>query len=127
MTRLTLLLLLVALVVPSAAAALSAADREQPTATPLNARGTDVAADFRARSGEATTADAKARAVERYYSSYGEPTPIATSAPASQPVGSGHDGPSWFGALGIGLGLMLLAGGLGVYAGRSLRPRHMGA
>ena len=126
MTRLTLLLLLAALVVPSAASALPAPDREHPTVIPINARGTDVAADFRARGGEAA-ADGKARAVEEYYSSYGEPTPIVASAPASQPVASGHDGPSWFGALGIGLGLMLLAGGLGVYAGRSLRPHQMGA
>ena len=127
MTRLTLLLLLAALVVPSAASALPALDREQPTVVPINARGTDVAADFRARGGEAAAADGKARAVEEYYSSHGEPTPIMASAPASQPVASGHDGPSWFGALGIGLGLMLLAGGLGVYAGRSPRPRQMGA
>ena len=127
MARLTLLLLLAALVVPSAASALSAPDREQPTVIPINARGTDVAADFRARGGEAAARDARARAADRYYSPYGEPTPIVASAPASQPVASGHDGPSWFGALGIGVGVMLLAGGLGIYVGRSLRPHQMGA
>jgi len=124
MTRLTLLLLLAALVVPSAASAL---DREQPTVIPINARGTDVAADFRARGGEAAAADGKAGAMEEYHSSYGEPTSITASTPASQPVASGHNGPSWFGALGIGLGLVLLAGGLGIYVGRSLSPHQMGA
>ena len=134
MTRLTLLFLAVALVVPGAAFAtpaddpgathpqpvaqdLAAPDRDAGTRAVLNAHGVDTAA-----------ADDKAIAMEKYYASYGtvEPVEFAASA-ASDPVATGHDGPSWFGTLGIGVGLMLIAGGLGVYAGRSVRPRHLGA
>ena len=124
MSRLFLMVLVTAvLVVPAAA---SAMPTEHVESAPINARGTDVAADFRARGGsDVAAADANARAVEAYYSSYGEPKPIAASEPA--PVAGDHPGPSWFGALGIGLGLMLIAAGIGVYAGRSLRPRHLGA
>jgi hypothetical protein len=130
MTRLTLLFVVAALVIPGAAFAmpaqdLTAPDREQPTAAPVNAPGTDVAADFRARNGDVAARDAKWRAVEAYYASYGNPKPIAAPAPAA--VADDRTGPSWFGALGIGVALMLLAGGLGVYAGRTLRPRHLGA
>ena len=130
MTRLTLLFVVAALVIPGAAFAmpaqnLTAPDREQPTAAPINARGTDVAADFKARGGDVAARDAKWRAVEAYYASYGNPKPIV--APASAAVADDHTGPSWFGALGIGVALMLLAGGFGVYAGRTLRPRHLGA
>ncbi len=126
MTRLTLLFLMAAaLVVPGAAYAMPAAepaaaeqtlvapDRDAGTRAALN-NGVDVAA-----------ADAKARAVEAYYASYGEPDPIAASQPVV--VADGHAGPSWLGALGIGIALMLMAGGLGVYAGRAVRPRHIGA
>ena len=76
MTRLTLLFLMAAaLVVPGAAYAMPAAepaaaeqtlvapDRDAGTRAALN-NGVDVAA-----------ADAKARAVEAYYASYGEPEP----------------------------------------------------
>ena len=122
MTRLTLLFVVAALVIPGAAFAMPSQDL---TTAPVNARGTDVAADFQARGGDAAARDAKWRAVERYYASYGNPKPIAAPQPAA--VADDHTGPSWFGALGIGLGLMLLAGGLGVYAGRSFRPRHLGA
>ncbi len=114
MTRLTLLFLIAAFAVPSAAFALPAPDRDAGTRTALNEHGIDEAA-----------ANRKAIAVERYYSSYGEPAAIKASAPVVEP--SGHAGPSWFGTAGIGVGLVLLAGGLGVYAGRSLRPRHLGA
>ncbi len=114
MTRLTLLVLIAAFAVPSAAFALPAPDRDPGTRAALNAHGIDEAA-----------ANRKAIAVEQYYSSYGEPAAIKASAPAVEP--SGHSGPSWFGTAGIGVGLILLAGGLGIYAGRSLRPRHLGA
>jgi hypothetical protein len=125
MSRLILMVLVAAaLVVPASASALPAQDREQTTATPVNARGTDVAADFSARGGEAAAADAKARAVEAYYSSYGSPEPIA-AAPAPEPVAD--DGGLSLGSVGIGIGLMLIGGGLGVYAGRAMRPRSVGA
>jgi hypothetical protein len=71
--------------------------------------------------------DEAALATERYYQSYGsEPTQHVTAAPAA-PAVSGHDGPSWLGAAGIGAGLVLLAGGLGAYAARTVRPRGAGA
>jgi hypothetical protein len=66
-----------------------------------------------------------ALATERYYSSYGEPS-VAVSIPEPAPAASGSDGPSWFGAIALGLGLALVAGGLGVHAGRVARPRHLG-
>jgi hypothetical protein len=116
MTRLTLLFLIAALIVPGAASAV-APDRESGTrAAQLDRHGVDTAA-----------ADAKARAVEAYYSSYGTVKPAAIAASPPDSVTTDHTGPSWFGTLGIGVGLILIAGGLGVYAGRSLRPRHLGA
>jgi hypothetical protein len=74
----------------------------------------------------AQSPDEAALATERYYSSYGtDPAPL-TAAPAT-PTASGHDGPSWPATAGIGVGLVLLAGGLGAYAARSVRPRGVGA
>jgi hypothetical protein len=71
--------------------------------------------------------DEAALATERYYSSYGtDPAPLVTAAPAV-PAASGHDGPSWLGTAGIGAGLVLLAGGLGAYTARTVRPRGVGA
>jgi hypothetical protein len=100
MTRVTLLLTLVALALPSAALAASGAD---------------------------DAATRRALATERYYESYGtDPAPIVTAAP-SLPAPSGHEGPSWLGAAGIGAGLVLLAGGLGAYTARMVRPRGVGA
>ena len=64
---------------------------------------------------------------ERYYSSYdADPPPLVTAAPTVS-AASGHDGPSWSGAASIGVGLVLVAGGLGAYAARSARPRGVGA
>jgi hypothetical protein len=101
MARITLLLTLVALALPSAALAASGPDRD--------------------------AARESALATERYYQSYGtNPAPVVPAAPAV-PVASGHDGPSWLGAAGIGAGLVLLAGGLGAYAARTVRPRGIGA
>jgi hypothetical protein len=75
----------------------------------------------------AQASDEAALATERYYQSYGtDPAPVTTAAPAV-PAASGHDGPSWLGAAGIGAGLVLLAGGLGAYAARTVRPRGVGA
>jgi hypothetical protein len=65
-----------------------------------------------------------ALATERYYSSYGtDPAPLVTATPAA----TSHDGPSWLGAAAIGAGLVLLAGGLGAYAARTVRPRGVRA
>ena len=94
MARLTLLLTLLALVLPATALAGS---------------------------------DAGALATERYYESYGTAAaPLVTATPAV-PAATGPDGPSWLGAAGIGAGLVLLAGGLGAYAARTVRPRGAGA
>lgn len=99
MARLTLLLTLVALAVPSAALAASGPDRD--------------------------AARRSALATERYYQSYGtDPAPVITAAPA---VSSGHGGPSWTGAGALGAALVLLAGGLGAYGARTLRPPGLGA
>jgi hypothetical protein len=99
MARLTLLLTLVALALPGAALAASSPDRD--------------------------AARKSALATERYYMSYGtNPAPIVTAAPA---VSSGHSGPSWTGAAALGAALVLLAGGLGAYGARTLRPRGLGA
>jgi hypothetical protein len=68
----------------------------------------------------------RAVAVGQYYASYRDrqslPQP-AQSAPAAE--ADGGVPPSL--AIGLGIALMLLAGGLGVYAGRTIRPRHLGA
>jgi len=72
----------------------------------------------------AQSAEERALATERSYSSYGtQPAPLVTAAPAT----AGREGPSWLGAAGIGAGLVLLAGGLGAYAARTVRPRGVGA
>ena len=69
----------------------------------------------------------EALGTERYYQSYGtNPAPVVTAAPAI-PAPSEHAGPSWFGAAGIGVGLVLLAASLGAYAARTVRPRGIGA
>ena len=104
MTRLTLLFLVAALVLPGAALAAA-----------TDANGVDRAAAHR-----------KALAIERYYSSYGTPDALVVraSAPATVPD---RDGLSWTLAIGVGIGLVLLAGGLGLYGGRMVRPRHIGA
>jgi hypothetical protein len=99
MARLTLLLTLFALALPSAALAASGPGRD--------------------------AARKSALATERYYESYGtNPAPVVTAAPA---VSSGHSGPSWAGAAALGAALVLLAGGLGAYGARTLRPRRLGA
>jgi len=96
MTRLTVLLLAVALVLPGAALAAPTRDNDAALAT------------------------------ERYYSSYGDAEPLS-AVPAPAPAASADARPTWLGAIMLGLGLALVAGGLGVYAGRVVRPRGAGA
>jgi len=118
MTRLTLLFLVAALVLPGAALAMAAPDRETRSAlaAAIDANGVDRAAAHR-----------KALAVERYYSRYGtlDAPVVKASAPAT--VTPDRDGLSWTLAIAFGIGLVLLAGGLGLYGGRMVRPRHIGA
>jgi hypothetical protein len=78
-----------------------------------------------------------ARAVERYYASYGSPRPIppppalaaapparhGAPRPAAEPLTRG--GPGWDAAVVSGALLVVVAAGLGVLAGRdSMRPRR---
>ena len=72
----------------------------------------------------AATPEEASLATERYYQSY-RAEPAVTAAPAVP--AAGNDGPSWLGAAAIGAGLALLAGGLGAYAARTVRPRGIGA
>jgi hypothetical protein len=126
MRRLTLLFIVTALVVPGSALAmpshdvkatspgqdLTAPDRDAGTRTVLNRHGIDQAA-----------AQRKAEAVGRYYASYRDTEPL----PAPEPVAGDGEGLSWTLAIGGAIALMLAAGGLGVYAGRTIHPRHIGA
>jgi len=136
MTRLNLLFIAVALVLPGAASAmptdemsgaqpqatqdLRAPDRDPGTVAALGAKldkhGVDQAAARR-----------KAEAVGAYYASFRATKQLP--APVDEPaaVASGDDGVSWTLAIGSGFALMLIAGGLGVYAGRTIHPRHLGA
>jgi uncharacterized membrane protein YgdD (TMEM256/DUF423 family) len=95
MARLTLLFTLVVLALPSAALASSVSDRD------LQALGNEY----------------------YYRHSHGTaPTAATTAAP---PVPTGHSGPSWLGAAALGAALVLLAGGVGAYGARTLRPRRV--
>jgi hypothetical protein len=134
MTRLTMLFIAVALVLPGAAFAmptndvsgaqpqatqdLRAPDRDPGTVAALGARldkhGVDQAAASR-----------KWSAVGSYYASFGATKPLP--APVDEPVATDGDGLSWTLAIGAGIALMLAALGLGVYAGRTIHPRHIGA
>jgi hypothetical protein len=68
-----------------------------------------------------------ARAAERYYSSYGNPTPVVSDAPTSSST-SDTDVPGWTLAVIGGVVLALAAAGGGIVAGRiSARPRHLAA
>ncbi len=114
MTRLTVLFIAAALVLPGAAFAVPA-DRDpgnRAANTVLDKNGIDQAA-----------AQRKAEAVGRYYASFGD----EQSLPAPAPAATDDNGLSWSIAIGAGFVLILLAGGLGVYAGRMVRPRHIGA
>ena len=140
MTRLTMLFIAVALVLPGAAFAmpnnyvsgaqpqaaqdLRAPDRgagssphpAPPPPSALDKHGVDQAA-----------ANRKASAMGAYYASFGATKPLP--APVEQPAAVATDGNglSWTLAIGAGIALMLAALGLGVYAGRTIHPRHIGA
>ena len=116
MTRLTMLFIAVALVLPGAALATPAREggAMHPQAVVLDESGIDQAAARR-----------KAEAVGRYYASFRDEQSLPPKAPA--PLAADDDGVSYSIAIGAGIGLILLAGGLGVYAGRMVRPRRIGA
>ena len=68
-----------------------------------------------------------ARAVGRYYASFGDEQPIAPPAVAARPVPAPAepDGPTWAAALIAGVLAAVAAAGLGVIAGRrTVRVRH---
>ena len=136
MTRLTMLFIAVALVLPGAAFAmptndvsgaqpqasqdLRAPDRDPGTVAALGAtldkNGVDQAA-----------ANRKASAIGAYYASFGATKPLPAPVEQTAPVATDGNGLSWTLAIGAGIALMLAALGLGVYAGRTIHPRHIGA
>ena len=134
MTRLTMLFIAVALVLPGAALAmpnndvsgaqpqpvatqdLRAPDRDPGTAAALDRHGVDQAA-----------ANRKASAMGAYYASFGATKPLPAPVAQTAPVATDGNGLSWTLAIGAGIALMLAALGLGVYAGRTIHPRHIGA
>jgi hypothetical protein len=120
MTRLTMLFIAVALVIPGAALAMPAPDRDAGTrgafAVKVDKHGVDQAAARR-----------KAEAVGAYYASFGATKPRPAPAEPTTPVATDGNGLSWTLAIGAGIALMLAALGLGVYAGRTMHPRHLGA
>ena len=95
MARLTLLLTLVVLALPSAALASSVSDRD------LQALGNE------------------------YYYRHSHSTAPTAATTAAPPVPTGHSGPSWLGAAALGAALVVLAGGVGAYGARSLRPHRV--
>ena len=97
MARLTLLLTLVVLALPSAALASSVSDRD------LQALGNE------------------------YYYRHSHSTAPTAATTAAPPVPTGHSGPSWLGAAALGAALVVLAGGVGAYGARTVRPRGLGA
>jgi hypothetical protein len=103
MSRLTSLFVLVALVLPGAAFGAT-----------LDENGIDQAAAHR-----------KAVAVQEYYASHRNGTSLPV--PAREPAATDGGGVSPSLAIGAGIALILFAGGLGVYFGRTVRPRHLGA
>ena len=120
MTRLTMLFIAVALVLPGAAFALPAPDRAAGTRAAFGAtvdkHGVDQAAARR-----------KAEAVGAYYASFRATKPLPAPAERTTPVATDGNGLAWTLAIGAGIALMLAALGLGVYAGRTIHPRHVGA
>ena len=98
MARVTLLLTLVVLALPSAVLAASVRDRDR---------------------------DLQALGNEYYHrhSHRAAPTAAATAAP---PVPTGHSGPSWLAAAALGGALVVVAGGVGAYGART-GPRRIGA
>ena len=58
---------------------------------------------------------------------FGAPKPLPAPVEQTAPVATDGNGLSWTLAIGAGIALMLAALGLGVYAGRTIHPRHIGA
>ena len=142
MTRLTMLFIAVALVLPGAAFAMPTNEMSgaQPQATQdlrapdrgdgpsLAAPGTTAPSSGLDKNGvDQAAAKRKFSAVGAYYASFGTTTPLPAPAEPTAPVATDGNGVGWTLAIGSGLALMLLAGGLGVYAGRTIHPRHLGA
>lgn len=130
MTRLTMLFIAVALVLPGAASAMPTNEMSgaQPQATQdLRAPDSVDRATLDAHGVDQAAANRKAAAVGAYYASFGATKPLP--APADEPaaVATDGNGVGWTLAIGAGIALMLVAGGLGVYAGRTIHPRHLGA
>ncbi len=132
MTRLTMLFIAVALVLPGAALAMPNHDVSgaQPQATqdlraPDRDTGTRVVLD-RHRVDQAA-ANRKAAAMGAYYASFDATKPLPAPVEQTAPVATDGNGLSWTLAIGAGIALMLAALGLGVYAGRTIHPRQIGA
>jgi hypothetical protein len=136
MTRLTMLFIAVALVLPGAALAMptNEVSGAQPQATQdLRAPDRDpgnvaaLGAKLDKHGVDQAAANRKASAMGAYYASFGATKPLP--APVDEPatVATDGDGLSWTLAIGAGIALMLGALGLGVYAGRTIHPRHIGA
>jgi hypothetical protein len=142
MTRLTMLFIAVALVLPGAALAMPTNELSgaQPQATQdlrapdrhdgaiLAAPGTTAPSSALDKHGvDQAAAGRKAAAVGAYYASFRNAQPLPVPAQAPAPVATDGNGVGWTLAIGSGIALMLIAGGLGVYAGRTIHPRHLGA
>ena len=136
MTRLTMLFIAVALVLPGAAFAMPTNDVSgaQPQATqdlraPDRDPGTVAAlgATLDKHGVDQAAANRKASAMGAYYASFGATKPLPAPVEQTAPVATDGDGVSWTLAIGAGIALMLAALGLGVYAGRTIHPRHIGA
>ncbi len=129
MTRLTLLFLVAALVLPGTALATAPDQIDRGSAAPGQSLTPQHRNALATAAGDVDRAAAhrKALAVERYYSSYAKPVSPAVKASAPATVTPDRDGLSWTIAIGAGFGLVVLAGGLGLYGGRMVRPRHIGA
>jgi hypothetical protein len=138
MTRLTMLFIAVALVLPGAAFGMPTNDvrgaQPHPLATqdlraPDRDPGTVAAfgATLDKHGVDQAAANRKASAVGAYYASFGATKPLPAPVEQTAPVATDGDGLSWTLAIGAGIALMLAALGLGVYAGRTIHPRHIGA
>jgi hypothetical protein len=134
MTRLIMLFIAVALVLPGAAFAMP--DREPGTVAALGKQHADLRAPDRDSGTRAAldehgvdqaAANRKASAMGAYYASFGATKPLPAPVEQTAPVATDGDGLSWTLAIGAGIALMLAALGVGVYAGRTIHPRHIGA
>jgi hypothetical protein len=131
MTRLTMLFIAVVLVLPGAAFAAPAQDLGSPdrdNGAILAAPGTTAPASALDEPViEQSAAQRKAEAGDGYYAAFRERKSPPAPAQAPAPVATDGDGLSWTLAIGAGIALMFAALGLGVFAGRTIHPRHIGA